>query len=109
MAQTSLGRVAYYLALIGGILLVIFGLLSLFSIGFGGPSFLYWSIYSFGYSGIVMLICGVIAVIGARSVTTLVWAIVLIIVGLIGGGLGGLLVLLGGIIGLIVALTHNKY
>jgi len=47
--------------------------------------------------------------IGARSVTTLVWAIVLIIVGLIGGGLGGLLVLLGGIIGLVVALpiTHN--
>jgi len=29
-------------------------------------------------------------------------------VGLIGGGLGGLLVLLGAIIGLIVALTHYK-
>jgi hypothetical protein len=108
MAQTSLGQVAYYLALIGGILLVIFGLLSLFSIGFGGPAFFYWSVYSFGYSGIVMLICGVIAVIGAKSATTLVWAIVLIVVGLIGGGLGGTLVLLGGIIGLIVALTHHK-
>ena len=108
MAQTSLGQVAYYLALIGGILLVIFGLLSLFSIGFGGPAFFYWSVYSFGYSGIVMLICGVIAVIGAKSATTLVWAIVLIVVGLIGGGLGGTLVLLGGIIGLIVALTHHR-
>ena len=108
MTQNSLGEVAYYLALIGGILLVLFGLLSLFSIGFGGPSFLYWSVYSFGYSGIVMLICGVIAVIGAKSATTLVWAIVLIIVGLIGAGLGGLLVLLGGIIGLIVALTHHR-
>jgi hypothetical protein len=32
---------------------------------------------------------------------------VLIIVGLIGGGLGGLLILLGAIIGLIVALTHQ--
>jgi len=108
MARTSLGQVAYILALIGGILLVIFGLLSLFSIGFGGPSFFYWSVYTFAYSGIVMLICGVIAIIGARSVTTLVWAIVLIIVGLIGGGLGGLLVLLGALIGLIVALTHYK-
>ena len=108
MTQNSLGEVAYYLALIGGILLVLFGLLNLFSIGFGGPSFLYWSVYSFGYSGIVMLICGVIAVIGAKSATTLVWAIVLIIVGLIGAGLGGLLVLLGGIIGLIVALTHHR-
>ena len=108
MAKTSLGQVAYILALIGGILLVIFGLLSLFSIGFGGPAFFYWSVYSFGYSGIVMLICGVIAVIGAKSVTTLVWAIVLLIVGFIGGGLGGLLVLLGAIIGLIVVLTNYK-
>jgi hypothetical protein len=108
MARTSLGQVAYILALVGGILLVIFGLLSLLSIGLGGPSFFYWSVYSFGYSGIVMLICGVIAVIGAKSVTTLVWAIVLLIVGFIGGGLGGLLVLLGAIIGLIVALTHYK-
>ena len=48
MAQTSLEQVAYILALIGGILLVIFGLLNLLSIGFGGPSFLYWSVYSFG-------------------------------------------------------------
>jgi hypothetical protein len=108
MARTSLGQVAYVLALVGGILLVIFGLLSLLSIGFVGPSFFYWSVYSFGYSGIVMLICGVIAVIGARSVTTLVWAIVLLIVGFIGGGLGGLLVLFGAIIGLIVVLTHYK-
>ncbi len=108
MAKTSLGQVAYILTLVGGILLVIFGLLSLLSIGFGGPSFFYWSVYSFGYSGIVMLICGVIAVIGAKSVTTLVWAIVLLIVGFIGGGLGGLLVLLGAIIGLILVLTHNK-
>ena len=108
MARTSLGQVAYVLALVGGILLVIFGLLSLLSIGFGGPSFFYWSVYSFGYSGIVMLICGVIAVIGAKSVTTLVWAIVLLIVGFIGGGLGGLLVLFGAIIGLIVVLTHYK-
>ena len=109
MARTSLGQVAYVLALIGGILLVIFGLLSLLSIGFGGPTFFYWSLYSFAYSGIVMLVCGIIAIIGARSVTTLLWAIVLIIVGIIGGGLGGLLVVLGGLIGLIVALSHGRY
>jgi hypothetical protein len=105
--MSEISRIAYYLVLIGGILLVIFGLLSLFSIGFGGPSFFYWSVYSFGYSGIVMLICGVIAVIGARSVTTIIWAIVLVIVGIIGGGLGGLLVILGGLIGLIVVITKK--
>jgi len=102
-----MGQLAYVLALVGGVLLIIFGLLSLLSIALGGLSFLYWSVYSFAYSGIVMIICGVIAVIGARSITTLLWAVVLIVVGLIGGGLGGLLVLLGAIIGLIIALTHN--
>ena len=105
--MSEIGKVAYILTLIGGILLVIFGILSLLSIGLNGPSFLYWSVYSFAYSGIVMLICGVIAVIGAKYVTTLVWAIVLIIIGLIGGGLGGLLVLLGAIIGLIVVITSR--
>ena len=49
---------------------------------------------------------GIIAVIGATSVNTLAWAIVLIVVGLVGGGLGGLLVVLGGVFGLNV-LTKN--
>lgn len=43
--------------------------------------------FSFAYFGIVTIICGIIAIIGAKSVTTIVWAIVLIIVGDIGGGL----------------------
>jgi len=50
---------------------------------------------------------GIIAVIGAKSVNTLVWAIVLIVVGLVGGGLGGLLVVLGGVFGLINVLTKK--
>jgi hypothetical protein len=106
---SSISRIAYYLVLIGGILLIIFGLLSLLSIGFGGPSFLYWTVYSFAYSNIVMIICGVIAIIGAKSASHLVWAIILIIVGLIGGGLGGLLVILGGIVGLIASLTKKAW
>ena len=48
-----------------------------------------------------------IAIVGSRSASTLVWAIVLIIVGIIGGGLGGLLVILGGLLGLVAALVKN--
>jgi hypothetical protein len=59
------------------------------------------------YGSIVTLIMGVIAIIGARSASTLVWVIVLIVVGLIGGGIGGLLVFLGGIFGLITALSKK--
>ena len=105
MADTSISRIAYILALIGGILLVIFGLLDL--IGFTGLAIFHFSFYAFAYAGIVAIICGVIAIIGARSASTLVWAIVLIIVGIIGGGLGGLLVVLGGLLGIIVVITKK--
>jgi hypothetical protein len=105
MADASISRIAYILALIGGILLVIFGLLDL--IGFTGLAIVHFSFYAFAYAGIIPIICGIIAIIGARSASTLVWAIVLIIVGIIGGGLGGLLVVLGGLIGIIVVITKR--
>ena len=101
MAGSSISTVAYYLALIGGVLMVLFGLLG-FLVSFGGL-FFGWGFIAYG--GIITIIMGVIAIIGARSASTLVWAIVLIIVGLIGGGLGGFLVLLGGIVGLIASLS----
>jgi hypothetical protein len=45
---------------------------------------------------------GIIALVGAKSVSRIEWAIILIIVGLIAGGVGGILVLLGGILSLIL-------
>jgi hypothetical protein len=102
MSGASVSTIAYYLALLGGILMVLFGLIGLIA-DFGGFIF-HWG---FAYGGIVTLIMGVIAIIGARSASTLVWAIVLIIVGAIGGGLGGLLVLLGGIFGLVSVLSKK--
>ena len=104
MSEMSISRIAYILALIGGILMVIFGLLGLIGSSFGPRELFHWG---YAYGGIVTIICGVIAIIGAKSANTLVWAIVLIIVGAIGGGLGGLLAILGGILGLIVALSKK--
>lgn len=102
MSGISTSQLAYYLALIGGILMVIFGLLALLG-GFSGFYF-YWG---YSYGGLVTLIMGVIAIIGSKSASTLVWAIVLIVVGIVGGGLGGLLVVLGGLVGLITVLTKK--
>jgi hypothetical protein len=82
--------------------MVLLGLAS-FLVSFGA-FFFHWG---FAYGGIVTLIMGIIAIIGSKSVNTLVWAIVLIIVGLIGGGLGGLLVALGGLMGLISVLLKK--
>jgi len=105
MSEMSVSRIAYILALIGGIVMILFGLLSLIVSSFEsfGPV-LHWG---FAYGGIVTMICGVIAVIGARSANTLVWAIVLIVVGVVGGGIGGLLVVLGGLLGLVTVVTKK--
>ena len=102
MSGTSVSTLAYYLVLIGGILMVLFGLLG-FIADFGGFIF-HWG---FSYGGIVTLVMGVIAIFGSRGVKVLVWAIVLIVVGLIGGGLGGLLVVLGGLFSVISYLVKK--
>lgn len=82
--------------------MVLFGLLGVFG-SFGG-FYLYWG---FAYGGIVTIVMGFIAINGAKRANTLFWATVLIIVGAIGGGLGGLLVVLGGLVGLITALSKK--
>ena len=55
---------------------------------------------SFGFA-FLPLILGIVAIIVAKRVTELVWAIILIVVGYLGGGIGGILVLLGGLLGLL--------
>jgi hypothetical protein len=100
MPKASLGRLAYILALIGGVILVIQGLLS-----FAGMAFMMLMpsvLGSLGGSfwGIIQIILGIVAIYGAKRATDLTWDIVLIVVGVIGGGLGGVLVLIGGIVGL---------
>jgi len=100
MAKAYLGRLAYILALIGGVILVIQGLLSFVGMAFmmlmpsvlGSLGGAFW--------GIIEIILGIVAIYGAKRATDLTWDIVLIVVGLIGGGLGGVLVLIGGIVGL---------
>ncbi len=82
--------------------MIIFGLLGFF--GSFGAYYLHWG---YTYGEIVTIVMGIIAVIGAKSVNTLVWAIVIIIVGLIGGGIAGFLVLIGGILGLVTAISKK--
>jgi hypothetical protein len=60
---------------------------------------------NFGFA-LLPLIIGVIAVVGAKHSSELIWAIVLIVAGYIAGGIGGLLVLIGGIVGLISRYAH---
>lgn len=99
MAKSSLVRVASILALVGGILMIVFSL-----IGLVGMSFMMRFGMSFplfmGFD-IVALILGIVAIIASKQAGNLVWAIVLIIIGLLDRGVGGILVLIAGILGLL--------
>lgn len=101
MAKGSLGRAAYVLTLIGGVLLILLSVLSFLGMAFmtaiGMPGLGMFA----GFGAIVGIILGIVAIILSKRVTELMWAVVLIVVGLIGGGIGGLLVLIGGILGLL--------
>jgi hypothetical protein len=99
----------YILALIGGILLVIFGIISIFSSPFVG---IFTASFLGGLSaftgGVLDLILGVVAIAGAKWVSRPVWGIVLLIVGIIAGGAGGVLVFLGALLGLISTLIKSS-
>lgn len=99
MTNGSLRELGFVLALIGGILMILLSLAGILNfavnIPFNSPLLGYFGV------GLVSLILGVVALYGAKRVSVLLWAIVLIIIGFLGGGIGGLLVLLGGIVGLI--------
>jgi hypothetical protein len=91
----------YILALIGGILIIVFGLLGFIGNSLGSAfspagHYLSGAMYS-----IVAIIIGVICVVGSKSVGTLVWAIVLLVLGIVSGGIGGALVILGALLGLV--------
>lgn len=100
MANNSLGKAGYYLALIGGILMIILSVVAFLGMGvmmpFGMPFALGGMMLS-----VVGLVLGVIAIVGSKHATEPVWAIVLVIIGLVGIGTGGFLVVLGGLLGLV--------
>jgi hypothetical protein len=100
MAKSSLGRLAYILALVGGVLMVVFRLLGF--LGFTVDMFSFGMPRLFPGYEILGLILGIVAIIISKRATQPMWAIVLIVIGIIAlQGIGALLVLIGGILGLV--------
>jgi len=100
VAKTSLGRAAYLLVLVGGILMILLSVLGFLGMAFMSFGMLGLGLFA-GFGAILGIILGIVAIFGSKHVTELLWAIILIVVGLVGGGIGGLLVLVGGILGLL--------
>ena len=97
LTRGLLGKISYVLALVGGVVMVISGIASLIGMGVLAPSALG---YVFG-GDILQMILGVAAFFLAKRIKELVWAIVLVIIGFVGGGIGGVLVAIGGIASLV--------
>ncbi len=109
MTSIPLAYAARVLVLIGGILMILFGLISLLSLAFTLPfrsPLEDLNIIGRGY-GLIPAILGIVVIFAARYSNRLVWAIVLIVIGYLGGGIGGLLVLFGGVLGLVSVLMKK--
>jgi hypothetical protein len=91
----------YILALIGGILIIVFALLGLIGHSLDNAfspagRFIAGTIYS-----VIAIVIGAICIVGSKFVGTLVWAIVLLVLGIVAGGIGGALVIIGALLGLL--------
>jgi hypothetical protein len=107
--MATLAYAGYILALIGGIIIVIFAILTII----GSPFLAFSGLVAVDalLSGIIQLIIGIVCIIGSKWVGHLGWAIVLLVLGILAGGLGGaiggVLVIIGALLGLVSSLTRH--
>jgi hypothetical protein len=95
----SIGYLGYILALVGGAVMIVLSLAAMLSFGVHMP--FRSPIAGYFEKGVITLILGVVVVVGSKRANELIWAIVLIAVGYLGGGIGGLLTLIGGLLRLL--------
>ena len=97
--QNIVSELGYVLALVGAVVMILLSLGSFFGLSVALP-FQVPMAAMFG-SAIIGIILGVVAFIGSKHVRQLIWAVALLVIGFVGGGLGGLMVILGGLLGII--------
>ncbi|MEM2896024.1 MAG: hypothetical protein QXQ02_06485 [Halobacteria archaeon] len=100
-AKRSILNLASILCLIGSIIMIVISALEL--IGFMVHFLIPLRVFTyFGFVGstriLITLVCGLIALYGSRKVEDLIWAIVLIVLAIVGGGIGGILVFIGALL-----------
>lgn len=105
---STLAYFGYVLSLLGGIVLILFGVLDLLGVAsrlFRDVSLLW--ILSSTVSSVLRIVLGGICIIGSRFVSQLIWAIILLVLGVVAGTLGGSLVAVGAILGLVSILLKS--
>ena len=97
LAKVEVKGISKILVLIGGVLLIVFGLFTVL-----GGSFDYRYIGLSISGSIFGIVVGLVALYGHNRIGEVAWAVILIVLGYFAGGIGGLLVLLGSLIALIM-------
>jgi hypothetical protein len=105
---SKIAYAGFILVLIGGIIVLLFGLFDLLAVGvriFRDISFL--GFLTGTVRSLSQIVIGTVCIIGSRFVSNLLWAIVLLILGLIAGTIGGTLIVIGAILGLVSVLIKS--
>lgn len=105
---STISYIGYILALIGGLVMILFGLFNL--LGVASHSLHEIALLSFltgTVSALVQTVIGIVCIIGSKFVSSLVWAIILLMLGVVAGTLGGSLVIVGAILGLLAILLKS--
>jgi len=105
--HAPLRSLARALILVGGVVLILGSVLQI--VGSRSILDLAPNIRSLGLftGGIIGLIIGVLALIGASQISSPVWTIILMVLGYLVSSLGGILIFIGALIGLVTALVKS--
>ena len=108
MAQNAtLHSIARILILVGGVILLIGAALQLLdtrALIDLAPSVRSLSVFS---SAIIGIVVGVLALFGSNKVSSIVWCVILLVLGYLVGSIGGILVFIGALIALIAAVVKT--
>lgn len=104
----TLSYVGHILVLVGAIIIILFGILDLLEMG--GRIFHNITLLSFlngTARALFQIIIGIICAIGSKITSNLVWAIILLVLGIVEGTIGGTLVAVGAILGIVALLLKS--
>lgn len=91
-----MAHVGFVLVAVGAVVMIVLSVLSF--IGYAVALPFRSPLPALYGNALLALVLGIVAFVGSKHVGRLLWAIVLVVIGYVGGGIGGLLILIGGIL-----------
>jgi hypothetical protein len=97
--KNAVSELGYAFAILGALVMILLSLANF--LGFSITLPFHAPIAAMFGSALIGLILGVVAFIGSKHVLESIWAVALLVIGYVGGGLGGMMALFGGVLGIL--------